>query len=217
VLTDAELGSRPEPVADGCGACTRCLDGCPTGAIIAPGVVDARRCLAWLVQADGELPHELRVELGDRIYGCDECQEVCPPSRREELRVDAPGPDRSAGAWVDLVRMLRASDEELLAEFGRWYVPRRDPRFLRRNALVALANSVAAHGSAPHDDPSVQQVLEAHLDGGDELLVGHAAWAALRIGRADLLAPTQRRGDPAVRRELDRWPVGTAHREDVQR
>ncbi|MED6337205.1 MAG: tRNA epoxyqueuosine(34) reductase QueG, partial [Actinomycetota bacterium] len=64
-----------QPVDDGCGSCTRCLDGCPTGAIVAPGVIDARRCLAWLLQKSGTFPTEMRAALGDRIYGCDDCQE----------------------------------------------------------------------------------------------------------------------------------------------
>lgn len=82
VVTDARLvSSDPEPVADGCGPCRRCLDGCPTGAIVAPGTVDARRCLAWLVQADGVFDPAYRSALGDRIYGCDDCSEVCPPNR----------------------------------------------------------------------------------------------------------------------------------------
>ena len=69
VLTDAPLPAAAMPVADGCGACTRCIDGCPTGAIVAPGVVDARRCLAWLLQAEGDFPEAHRVALGDRMRG----------------------------------------------------------------------------------------------------------------------------------------------------
>ena len=96
VVTDAPLVSAdPEPVADGCGSCRQCLDGCPTGAIVAPGTVDARRCLAWLVQADGVFDPDYRVALGDRIYGCDDCSEVCPPNR-VRVRQRAPSQPRSA-------------------------------------------------------------------------------------------------------------------------
>ncbi|MCD9622437.1 tRNA epoxyqueuosine(34) reductase QueG [Rhabdothermincola salaria] len=171
VVTDAELGTS-EAVPDGCGSCRRCLDGCPTGAIVAPGVVDARRCLAWLVQADGPFPEEHRVALGDRIYGCDDCQEVCPPSRRSpEGRAEV----ASSGAWVDLLEMLESSDEHLLDTHGRWYIPRRDPRYLRRNALVALGN-VAEPGHA-----EVAAVLERYAAGDDELLAEHARWARGRV------------------------------------
>ena len=171
VVTDAELGTS-DAVPDGCGPCRRCLEGCPTGAIVAPGVVDARRCLAWLVQAEGSFPEEHRVALGDRIYGCDDCQEVCPPSRR--------GPEgrsgvSASGAWVDLVEMLESPDDHLLAVHGRWYIPRRDPRYLRRNALVALGN-VAEPG-----DPHVATLLDRYATGDDDLLAEHARWARRRV------------------------------------
>ena len=94
VVTDAPLPVAGEPVADGCGACRRCIDGCPTAAIVAPGVVDARRCLAWLVQQAGTFPRQHRVALHDRIYGCDDCQEVCPPN----VRFDRAAPAEQSGS-----------------------------------------------------------------------------------------------------------------------
>jgi len=200
VLTDAPLPSDPAPVADGCGSCRRCLDGCPTGAIVAPGVVDARRCLAWLVQAEGVFPVEHRAALGDRLYGCDECQEVCPPSTRASADGAVDGrPD--GGDWVDLVALLGATDDELLARFGRWYIPRREPRYLRRNALVVLANTADAR------DPDVVAVVRAALVDDDPLVRGHAVWAARRLGLDELLVLVADEDDPVVRAELDR-PAG---------
>ena len=133
VVTDAVLEGAPVPVpvADGCGPCDRCLPACPTGAIVAPGVVDGRRCLSWVLQAPEPIPVELREAVGDRIYGCDECQEVCPPNRRKVRRAapdgrgDAVPVGDPARAWVPLLDLLAASDEELLARHGRWYVPDR--------------------------------------------------------------------------------------------
>ncbi len=183
VVTDAPLPPSVAPVPDGCGACRRCLDGCPTGAIVAPGVVDARRCLAWLVQQAGPFPLAYRRALGDRIYGCDDCQEVCPPNALAERRRRLP-PHRGDGApqaWVPLLELLRASDTELLERHGRWYIAGRDPRWLRRNALVALGNV------GDGDDPDVEAALRAALSGDDELLREHAAWAAAQLGRPDLL------------------------------
>ncbi len=208
VLTDAELEPTASPVDDGCGSCRRCLDGCPTGAIIAPGVVDARHCLAWLVQSAEEFPREHRVALGDRIYGCDDCQEVCPPSRRADVvhertgRAEQPAAPDAAdapagpGTWVPVEWLLGAPDDELMDTVGRWYVPRRDPRYLRRNALLVAGNAASA------DDPTVVGHLEALLDGPDDMLAGYAAWAALRLGRRDLLEPGHRSGRDAVAAEL---------------
>ncbi len=171
VVTDAVLAGSA-PVADGCGTCRRCIDACPTGAIVAPGVVDARRCLAWLVQAEGSIPEEFRIALGDRIYGCDDCQEVCPPSRRSPeagLLVDA------AGSQVDLCELLDSDDEQLLERHGRWYIARRDPRHLRRNAIVALGN-VAEPG-----DRRVRSSLGKYALSDDIMLSEHARWALDRL------------------------------------
>ena len=171
VVTDAVLPPTGKQVPDGCGPCRRCLDGCPTGAILAPGVVDARRCLAWLLQATGDFPTEFREALGDRLYGCDDCQEVCPPNRRMPEAAEA-----GEHASVDVLDLLSAGDEELMQRHGRWYIPARDPRYLRRNALVVLGN-IADGG-----DPEVVEVLRRYQQHPDRMLAHHAAWAARRLG-----------------------------------
>lgn len=168
IVTTAPLEPDVAPVADGCGGCRRCIDGCPTGAIVAPGVVDARRCLAWLLQARGDFPLEHRVALGDRIYGCDECQEVCPPNRRVNAEHD--GQD-----GVDIVQLLEADDGALLERHGRWYIADRDPRYVRRNALVVLGNTAAG------DDASARAVVARYEADPDPMLRSHAQWAATRI------------------------------------
>jgi epoxyqueuosine reductase len=205
VVTDAPLvDGRPpvEPVPDGCGGCTRCLEGCPTGAIVAPGVVDARRCLAWLLQVDGPFPRDHRVALHDRLYGCDDCQEVCPPNRRLDRSAaapDAPPAGEDAQATVDVLDLLAASDDELMARHGRWYIPRRQPRYLRRNALLVLGNV------GDPTDPLVAAAVAAALASSDPLVRAHAVWAARRLGRDDLVlaAGLAADDDPLVRAELE--------------
>ncbi len=195
VLTDAPLVIEPAPeVDDGCGACTKCLDECPTGAIIGPGVVDGRRCLAWLLQAEGPFPVEYRVALGDRLYGCDDCQDVCPPNM---IRLRRPGRPGAPGAWVPVLDLLELDDDALMARYGRWYVPRRDPDYLRRNALVVLGNV----GTAA-DDRTVR-VLTAMLDHPTPMVRAHAVWAARQLGHVRLLAGVARDA-PEVVAELDR-------------
>jgi epoxyqueuosine reductase len=186
VVTDAPLTpTAVDPVADGCGSCTRCIDACPTAAIVGPGVVDARRCLAWLVQAAGSFPLEHRRALGDRLYGCDDCQEVCPPNRTDDRHHGiAPG-EPGDEVWVSLLDLLASTDDELLARHGRWYVPGRDPRYLRRNALVVLGNVARA------DDVAVRGVLRSIADGDDELLAEHARWAQDQLDeRSAAFVPT---------------------------
>ena len=180
VVTDAALPAAL-PVADGCGSCSRCLPACPTGALIEPGVLDARRCLAHLLQAPGDFPIEFREALGDRLYGCDDCQDACPPNRLEDRRAPAPPAGEDDEAWVPVLDLLDATDDELIDRHGRWYIPRRQPRYLRRNALVVLGNTGDGR------DPRVATTLRRALADPDPMLRSHAAWAAERLGRVDLL------------------------------
>lgn len=174
VVTTAEYPPA-RPVADGCGTCRRCLDACPTGAIVAPGVIDANRCLAWILQRPGPIDPALRPAIGDRIYGCDDCQEVCPPTVRLGPRYQQPlAPD--AEAWVDALDVLTADDQTLLDRHGRWYIAGRDPRWLRRNALVVLGNI------GDPLDPRVAGALARYRHHADEILAEHAHWASARLG-----------------------------------
>jgi len=199
VITDAPVEmAEPELVPDGCGPCRQCLDGCPTGALVAPGVLDARRCLAWLVQADGVFDPDFRVALGDRLYGCDDCQDACPPNRVRLRRPPRPGrePASEIVAWAPLLDVLAAGDRELMERYGRWYIPRRQPRYLRRNALVVLANV----GDAA--DPRVRAAVDRALGDPDPLIRAHAVWCARRLGLG--LEALRGADDPMVAAELRR-------------
>ncbi len=200
VLTDADLPTNSEPVADQCGSCQRCFEGCPTDAIVGPGIIDAGRCIAWIVQAEGPIPLEFREAIGDRLYGCDDCQDVCPPNRAlviaEEATPVATLPTTEMDAWVSLVWLLMASDEELMDRVGRWYIAKRDPAVVRRTALVNLGNT------ADPSDPEIVTILERYLDHQNPLLRRHAIWACRRLGRDDLLGPVMDDPDDDVQEEL---------------
>jgi epoxyqueuosine reductase len=191
VVTDAEL-TATEPMWRDCGTCSACLPACPTGALVAPGILDARRCLAYWVQAPGVIPRPLRRALGDRLYGCDDCLEACPPGRR---MLDGSSAERGR---VDLVTVLCADDRTLRRRFAHWYVPRNDVRHLRRNALVALGNV------GGRDAVGIAAGFAAHPDW---LLRAHAAWALGELGgtaaRRALHAAARRERNPHVRAEID--------------
>jgi len=161
--------------SDGCGTCTRCIERCPTGAIVAPGVIDANRCLAWVLQRPGTIPVAMREAIGDRIYGCDDCQEACPPTvrlgRRHRQMLDG-----DVQAWVDVLDLLDASDDDVLDRHGRWYIAGREPRWLRRNALVVLGNTGDGR------DGRTQITLTTYREHADEMLAEHARWASERLG-----------------------------------
>ena len=178
VITTAPLPPTRATVPDGCGACRRCLDACPTGAIVAPGVIDGRRCLAWVLQKPGKIPEHLREAVGDRLYGCDDCQEVCPPTIRFGPRHTASSTVPSR-AWLPLVDLLTADDAGVLEQWGRWYLADRDPRWARRNALVALGNT------ADPADTRVRTLLADYRAHADPVLREHAHWASRRLGLLD--------------------------------
>ena len=143
LVTDAELApTHADPGApawDACGSCRACIDACPTGAIVADGVLDARRCLSWLSQSRlPELPHAEAFE--DRVYGCDICQDVCPWNTGADRRAAERDPDAADDAFPPLADWLEADPDALAARYRRLYIPDRDGRHLQRNARVALAN-----------------------------------------------------------------------------
>jgi epoxyqueuosine reductase len=165
VVTDADI-EPTRPMRRDCGTCEACLPACPTGALVAPGVLDARLCLAAIAQREGSVPETLRQAMGDRVYGCDDCLDACPPGHR------LAGSTEQRRGRVGLVALLEASDAELLHEFGRFYLPRRRPDVLRRNALVALGNT---------GDSSSLDAVGRYVDHPDPVLAEHARWAYTRI------------------------------------
>jgi epoxyqueuosine reductase len=179
LITDLEL-EVDAAGTDHCGSCRACLDACPTDAFPEPGVLDARRCIAYTtIEARGEIPRELREAQGDWVFGCDICQEVCPwnqhsrrslPSEHAELRAQlAP-----RAAWIapTFAWLLSLREEEWRRATRGSALRRSRYRGLVRNALVAAGNL---------GGPELVPLLRAHAGGGDSLLAEHARWALARL------------------------------------
>ncbi len=187
VVTDAPIPLVGEPRPDGCGTCERCLPACPTGAIVAPGVVDAGRCLSWILQAPGRFPMEYRRSLGHRVYGCDDCQEACPPSRAAELRFRRQNGPGTVIGFIDVVEALAVDDVELMSRVPHWYVPGRDGSVIRRNLLIVAGN--VGDGR----DAELLAAVAAQTHHGDDAVVDAARWALAEIaerGSEEAMAPT---------------------------
>lgn len=171
VVTTAEI-ERSAPLDLDCGSCTRCIDACPTGALDDPGVLDSTKCLSYWSQASGAVPAEYREEMGSYVYGCDICQDVCPWNRGTEKRRAGAGLPEDAEPVVSLVDWLEAADDDLRTRYDRLYFPRNDPRYLRRNALIAAGNSGEA---------ALVPAVEHWRESDDDLLREHADWALERL------------------------------------
>ncbi|HEX7576742.1 MAG TPA: tRNA epoxyqueuosine(34) reductase QueG [Verrucomicrobiae bacterium] len=175
ILTTLEL--EPDaPEQNHCGKCTRCITACPTNAIIAPFKLDARKCISYLtIELKGSIPVELRPAIGNRIYGCDDCLEVCPWNRfaREgKLMKPHARPDLTA---PDLIELLQVDEVGFKSRFAGTPILRTKRRGLLRNVCVALGNP---------GDVSALPVLEAASRDSEPLIAEHARWAMTHICHA---------------------------------
>ena len=179
LLVNVELPADAPFAEDRCGTCTRCLDACPTGALVAPRSLDATRCVSYLtIELRGAIPEELREPIGGLLYGCDVCQDVCPWNEKfaAGLAEGSPYASREALGTRDartLARELLAmSQEEFSAAFKGSPMKRAKLRGLKRNAAVVLGNA----GTVEDVD-----VLERALEEPEPLVREHAAWALERL------------------------------------
>jgi epoxyqueuosine reductase len=200
LIVDLDL-EPDEPGIGTCGRCTRCMDRCPTGAIKAPGVVDARLCVSYLtIENAGEIPRHLRPLVGDWAFGCDVCQEVCPYNKRRATRSRWPefSEESGAGPYLELEEVLEIrTEEEFERRFAGTPLTRPGRAGMLRNCCVAAGNlglekAVPALIGALREDPS-------------PLVRGHAAWALGEIGGSETAlreaAKTER--DPACQEEIE--------------
>src|SRR5438105_4007962 len=196
IVTSAAL-EPDQPLKKTCGSCDACMRVCPTGALIEPGVLDNRRCISfWTIEHRGVIPLEIRPLIGDWIFGCDLCQEICPVNTSPR----AAGPDARAieafGPIIEarprLEELLSIDEDGFRARFRKSAVWRTRRSGLLRNVCIALGN-IADRSSVP--------ALAAALDDGESLVRGHAAWALGRVGGAAARSYLEQ----ALRRESDAW------------
>ena len=141
IITTLELEADAQGLEQ-CGSCTRCLDACPTGALVEPGVLDSGRCLSYLtIEHRGEVPAEYHAAIGMQIYGCDICQEVCPYNQPAPASQDSPWQPRAGLDLPRLVDLARRSDDELRALIKGTPMTRAKIAGLRRNLEIALVNA----------------------------------------------------------------------------
>ena len=209
VITDLELEPDP-PLKKTCGSCVRCIDDCPTGAIVAPFVVDNARCISYqTIENRGVIPMEMRPLIGDWVFGCDICQDVCPVNRKTESPVlpiqktAAVGPS----GQLDLVELLEVTEEEFRDRFQGTSIMRAKRVGMQKNACVALGNN---------RDESGVPALVATLKAADTLVRGHAAWALGQIATPDAISALQQattsEDDPYVLEEIGAALAATRQR-----
>lgn len=196
LILDLEL--EPDPPGSGtCGKCTRCMDRCPTGAIKAPGIVDARLCISYLtIENQGEIPRELRNLVGDWAFGCDICQEVCPYNKTKAARSRWPefSAEAGAGSYLEIEEVLAIrTGEEFERCFSGTPLTRPGRAGLLRNCCVAAGNLKLSKFV-----PGLSRCLR---EDSSALVRGHAAWALGEIGGVEARAAL----GEAINHEKDTW------------
>lgn len=189
-----------EPMADQCGDCTLCIDVCPTGAIVQAGQLNSNRCVAFLTQTKGFLPDEFRTKIGNRIYGCDTCQTVCPKNKGKlNWLHDAFKPDPEIAKPL-LEPLLTISNKEFKAKFGYISGSWRGKKPIQRNAIIALAHF--------KEESSIPKLIEVLQKDERPVIRGTAAWAIGKMGVIEakeiLQVALQKEQDPEVIIEIEK-------------
>jgi epoxyqueuosine reductase len=174
ILSAARLAPTPGPHADFCGTCTACLTACPTGAIVGPGVVDSNLCVSyWTIEHRGAIPEPLRPGIGEWIFGCDDCQTVCPWNVSFARAVEGgPLAEREDLLGLDPEEVLRLDEAAFRSRFSGTPIMRARRGGMRRNACVVLGNRC---------DPRALPALRGALSDPDLVVRSHAEWAIGRI------------------------------------
>ncbi|PAD34915.1 tRNA epoxyqueuosine(34) reductase QueG [Terribacillus saccharophilus] len=177
-----------EAVEDSCGTCTKCIDSCPTGALVQGGQLNAQRCIAYLTQTKDFLPDEFRSKIGNRIYGCDTCQLVCPKNKGMDFHLhEEMEPDPEVVKPL-LKPLLKMSNKEFKAKFGLISGSWRGKKPIQRNAILAIAHYKTTS--------AVPDLIELMEQDPRPVIRGTAAWAIGKIGLPE--------GFDAVRKAMDK-------------
>ena len=193
ILTDADLDLDEAFLPDHCGTCERCIAACPTGAIRSPHELDSRLCISYLtIELRGPIPRELRPLIGNRVFGCDICQEVCPWNRDAPRTRERRFEPRHSTTGSELVELLDLSEVQFKKRFGDTPIARAKRRGFLRNVSVALGNC---------GDPAAVPPLIKALHDNEPLVRGHAAWALGEAGGDAAFAELEGR----LRIEEDEW------------
>jgi epoxyqueuosine reductase len=172
LLLDLDLETDTASPADRCGRCTSCIEACPTGALVAPRTLDARRCISYLtIENRAAIPEPIRPLLEDRVFGCDTCQEACPWNQRFARPTDESA-FKALHPTLDLVRLLKLDEDAFRAQFRETPLWRSRRPGLLRNAAVVLGNL---------GDPAAISALEAARSDPHPLIADHATWAVKQI------------------------------------
>jgi epoxyqueuosine reductase len=189
-----------QPMEDECGDCTLCLDACPTGALIQGGQLDAQRCIAFLTQTKTPIPEEFRAKIGNRVYGCDTCQTVCPKNRKKHnLHQRAFHPDPELAKPL-LQPILHLSNRQFKERFGNVSGSWRGKNPIQRNAVIGLAHF--------KEESSVPELIDMLLNDQRPMMRGTIAWALGEIGTEKsyegIYQALEKEEDPSVIAELQK-------------
>jgi len=173
-----------QPMEDQCGTCNKCVDVCPTGALVQGGQLNAKRCIAFLTQTKGFLPDEFRSKIGNRLYGCDTCQTVCPKNKGIDFHIHAemePDPDIAKPL---LKPLLTISNKEFKEKYGHVSGSWRGKKPIQRNVILALAHF--------KDETALPELIQVMEEDPRPVIRGTAAWAIGKIGGGEAEGILQR-------------------------
>ncbi|MED3726737.1 tRNA epoxyqueuosine(34) reductase QueG [Priestia filamentosa] len=173
-----------QPVEDGCGTCNKCIDVCPTGALVQGGQLNSNRCIAFLTQTKGFLPDEFRTKIGNRLYGCDTCQTVCPENKGKDFHLHAELEPDPEIAKPKLKPLLQMSNREFKEKYGHVSGSWRGKKPIQRNAIIALAHF--------KDETAVPELIKLLKADVRPVIRGTAAWALGKIGTNEAVSELEK-------------------------